>query len=803
MRKTNTTLFVSGILFLFIFLFCDEASAQKRLKTDQTSDGREMIKVPFEGMKNFAGTYVWPESTGMSEDILIIEDFSRMTAGTPDEPDPNEIASFYFEPGAFIDPSLTEVPGWFGNFVHSAGGKCALMPPPQYLGSLATPIGDYSGEITVTCLAKALPCELTGSTLTIMAGIGGYENADYANCEDQFGYDTRLYTDRGWTRITYTFNNYSANEDGFIVFSASGYVLIDKVEITTRATFIANPVIDAPTNFTEDGFTINWQPVRKAFNYYVDLYKMNYLSDEDAVYTEDFENYSAEAANDWQISEPAKHNISADGGCNGSKGIILQNGDTITSPINGAKYRDMKFWMRAYDNDNNIANFDGYIRIQVETENGWKNLGSLYGMFFFGEDDNDISLEYETSNKFANKYTAVRIIARDLPESGYFVIDNLEAITAPQGELVEVEGEYPGVYYDRPSRANRSYTFTGLEPEAEYYYSVKAHYMFLYSEPELHFAFGVASPQVIDATEVDPRGSYTANWYSVPKATRYVVCNYGVSVATQQEWATVLEDDFDKVDDTVTDCTDPFNPEAIGNYSTMSLDAYTNLPGWTGTGNTLSQSTIGIESAYFVSSVLTTPALYLDNNDITKLDILACGFEGAKLIIRVDNNMYTIDFEPIGKENYAAIDGSYLIPARGKEVKLSFITDDYTPFSLDYIKISQEVNEGDKVYTLLSTAETDKETLSHTFTGLDQFDFSTFAYNVRACYDKDGNTAISDVTPFVMVDLMNTTGISDVKGGDIVEVARYTMEGIRLTKPQQGINIVVFSDGSVVKEMVK
>ena len=50
----------------------------------------------------------------------------------------------------------------------------------------------------------------------------------------------------------------------------------------------------------------------------------------------------------------------------------------------------------------------------------------------------------------------------------------------------------------------------------------------------------------------------------------------------------------------------------------------------------------------------------------------------------------------------------------------------------------------------------------------------------------------------------NTTEISSVSEGQnsVVETARYTLDGRRITTPQKGINIVKYSDGRVCKEVV-
>lgn len=52
--------------------------------------------------------------------------------------------------------------------------------------------------------------------------------------------------------------------------------------------------------------------------------------------------------------------------------------------------------------------------------------------------------------------------------------------------------------------------------------------------------------------------------------------------------------------------------------------------------------------------------------------------------------------------------------------------------------------------------------------------------------------------------ISNYSGIKSItNNGETTEVARYTIDGVKLTAPQQGLNIVKMSDGSTIKVMVK
>lgn len=100
----------------------------------------------------------------VAEDVatvtVIDEDFSRLTAGTLENPDPTDIGSNY-QTGYLIKEGFLSVKGWTGTGVHQAGGACALM---SYQGSygesngwMSTPEMELYGECRVTLRARRTP----------------------------------------------------------------------------------------------------------------------------------------------------------------------------------------------------------------------------------------------------------------------------------------------------------------------------------------------------------------------------------------------------------------------------------------------------------------------------------------------------------------------------------------------------------------------------------------------------------------------------------------------------------------------
>lgn len=762
-------------------------------------------------------------------DILVDEDFSSFTAGTNDEPDTlNYLASSYYEPGIYIDPSLTKDGTWGGDFVHSAGGAAYLKTPnPMVAAVLMTPLGDYSGEITVKCKVKAMPDwiemgedetgepqygKLTGSGFYIYAGKGGFTSSEYANTDMQQYYNTRLYENKGWTEITVTFNNYDADNDGYICFLTNGAVLIDDVEVTTKATFIATPKIVGITDFQADNFTVEWQPVRKAYNYYIDLFKKVYTSDTDGVFSEDFENFTPQEG--WTVTS---NEVSDSEGMDGTKGLVMHNGDTISTPENGATYKTGDFYLKfvtPIDPKESLA----LLNIDVLTNTGWKNIGYYYVMAFT---DGDVVKLADEMEGFADNYMAFRLRPMGLAEGEYIVVDNIDITTNRPSKLERVMGENSlnGSDYGADSNYDfydmtddcyqTSYTFTDLDPETEYYYGIRAHYVKIFSTPVNHHALGVCAPETLLATDIDSRGSFTANWNPAPKAMGYTVNMYCVTEVEEDNPDFILLDEtFDKVDAGVTSATDWSSPELLGNYDDTRLDQYTTLPGWVGVGNTLAEGMLGCEESYSMFTEIVTPEFYVGNDDELKIYVKAYGDAGDRLMLKVDGTAYYIQFESAA-DGTGYIDGLCSIPVTSDNIQVHMSTYNYGAFMLDEIRFMQAVKKGDIVKTLVDKVETGAKTTSYTFTNLADYGFDTYGYSVTSYFEYEGKSTTSAPSNMVVVNLVTgdshvSTGVEEtVAEGDVREVARYSLNGCKLAAPQKGINIIRMSDGTTRKVLVK
>lgn len=739
-----------------------------------------------------------------SSDILIEEDFSKFTVGSENAPDGSLIASRYENPGIEINPSLTKLPGWWGDWVYQAGGCCAIMCPDyQSMGYLATPLGDYSGDVTVTLRAKAYPCELTGTTLMVAAYTGGADNPVYANVDgspDEC--NVRLYPEQGWSEITYTLRNLSADPDGFIAFGATGYVLIDDIKVTTTANFIAAPVMLPLTDTRQDGFTINWNPVRKAFNYHINLYQKVYESVGDKETVVDFEDGMPDSG--WAF--PAGKTVEDGIGADGSKGLRLYNGDVITTPVSASVLRNLEAWIMAYGVQEN-----GKVRIEAFDGEEWMSFGKLYLSFFLPEEGSlPLDLQVDGDGVFANRFKAVRLTFDDMDEGDYAVIDDIVLTEAPVSKLVmldnpdEEEG-YPGYYWSRVNAgAPTSYTFSNLDPEGEYYYSVRSHYVNYYSENEPVLAFYVAAPEVEKATGITA-DSYTSHWSEVLKADSYTLRNFGVNVAEEAGEQTILKETFSKTGE-YTGNDNPWEGESLMNsFNEESLDMLTDASGWAGLGNTFCKGMVGCSDAMWESTYLKTPVLDMSNSGTAMFRIKAYGYVGTMLGISDGRGqLYLLEYEPVDAENdRGIIDGYYEIPFTGSK-SLRLIDYNMNPFMVDEFYVTQDVPKGAVIRTLVGTAAADKGETSYTWNNLAATGFTRFCYDVESHYSLDGNTTHSDPSKQNFVDTVNGTSVVkklDVEPREIR--ARYNMLGQKVGADVRGMQIILYSDGTSEKVFVK
>ncbi|MGI6223516.1 MAG: hypothetical protein ACOYJG_07895 [Prevotella sp.] len=823
MKKITIGSLLCGLAFL---VACPNANAQQRQLRPLFVKAKQSVKASSQQ------TNKAPRRVGDFKEELINEDFSGFTSGTPDAIDTTELFCQYGrgKNGIEIPSSMTVDAGWTGSEIYSAGGCVAIKSHNYYTqGFLNTPLGDYSGDVYITMRVKPIS-KVKGdrSYLNIIMMKGGISDGTFADCKDgDYGYTVNFYSDptQKWTTVTFSCRNYSADNDGFIQFNVTGGLLIDniKVEISNE-NFIAAPKILGASNFKKDGsFDLSWEPVRKAYDYRIKLFQKHYTSESNEVIEEDFENLNSDGSGiseGWTLIQHSNDCMTTNEGADGTKGLKLYSGDTLITPIGNSKYQKMKFWASAiYSSDDEKDSDQGYISVDVLDDNGWTSAGWI-NMNAFAYQPGDLDCEeffYYTG--FKDKYKALRFIIQSDYDDAYLVMDNFNIELGRPYEFVDVTpnsayGKQCGYVntfkttmntyeIDDDSEDNKQEPFyANLDPEGEYYYQIAGHYLYQETWSKMYAAIGVATPELKPATNMDERGSYTANWEASPKATGYEVTNYGVKrIESDTRNYALLDEDFSKVDANMTSATKPEEAEML-EYTDYYVSDCTQDNGWKGSNNTICQDMLGVAEGY---GYVQTPTLYLMNNTTFSLKVKAYGTAGDLLVIATKDGRYTVEFEENEDNDLATgIVNQTITINEQAETPILLYSLNAQAVMFDNIKVSQDVKAGDPIITYLTTDTTSAVKFDY----YDLSGYDEYAYRVRAYLEANDEIYYSAPTDLQFVRLDGTNGINGVNGIDNVKTNAavegiYTVNGMRLNSVRKGLNIIKYTDGTTKKILVK
>lgn len=377
------------------------------------------------------------------------------------------------------------------------------------------------------------------------------------------------------------------------------------------------------------------------------------------------------------------------------------------------------------------------------------------------------------------------------------VIESLEAYGMTLEEYIEDMGgeESPYVYYGQVDRRDpTTFTYTGLNPAKDYYYAICSHNVYTFSERKLHPANVIAVPEVTAATDITANG-FTANWNPIVKAENYDVTLYGVNqVQEDTDDFIIFEEDFENVS-AYTSATDINNPDTVDPESGITLDDLTSTPGWEMDNLEhllLVEGKLGLDDWNYL---LVGPSVYVGGADEVNISLcIESPLEEFDLYFKFAGVRYMI---PVTDGRF---EDTFTLPTNGLKETDFWIAADEAAMFVDYIVMSQPLHKGDYTYTYLGTQTTENAANSMQFSGLDK-DFDFYAYGVKAFR----GDIVSEQSDRMIVDLKNGgshTGVDEI-ATEVVEVARYSLDGRRLERPESGMNIVRYSDGSVKKVMVK
>ena len=722
---------------------------------------------------------------------LIDEDFSLLTAGTNDEPDTTpltkdgEWGEDATDESYLMDASLTKDGPWFGLSLRQAGGAIALMGQSDQASWLFTPLKDYSGKMKITLRARSLK----GTTrLIIHFNKGGYVNSMPIDGLPQ--YKMATLKEGEWTDIEAEVDNNSADLDGNIGFQAISTVLIDDVKVTVEGENLVYPPILPLTNLSESGFTAHWQEVRNADDYLFSLFRKQWTSDDNVIYTTDF--------NDGQLpTEGFTFELSSaepfgNDGPDGSQAIHLYNGDKITSVPNNARLKNLTFYLRTVGaTAEQLQEKQSAIQILVDTKTvTGGQLGFLNAAALIEGDYLDME---ELTGGFSDNYFRIQLIALDMPEGAYFVIDDLELET---GRSFTYDPVQKDVVVE-----NTEYTVSDLNPAEYYFYTVKSHNSKQTVESPLQSVIYLPTPVVLDATDITT-DSYTAHWESVAKATHYEVRNYFLAeVKKDYPDYPVISEDFSLVTDELTEATDPFSPESLGNQDEYFDDLGLSEYDWFGRGNTVCQGMVGCDALNSDNiNYIASPEVDLSHNGgryVVK--VKAYGRVGDFLCIYDYNDMVYGNpaargaFEPIDPAHAEDTDPGIFegtLELTGGTISTRLVFTTYgLDFMLDEVSICQDLVAGDIFNQLLGMQTVAAPRTSCVFNQLSLFGIPYYYYTVTALSEDYDYYTQSKQSAYHLVDM--TTGINTVSTDNDSEAKLFDLQGRRLPQNHNAKGIFI------------
>lgn len=747
--------------------------------------------------------------------ILIDEHFDGVKEGSQDSPSATPLMSTAdYYAGRGIDQSIIGGGSWTCENAFAAGGAVALCCPNlMTAGYINTPIADYSGEITISFKAK--PLENNGekkSYVFVYPYFGDYRSPNVARYAEITPMSFNLYAaDENWTEVEMTFNNYSSNNDGFISISCQHgtAVLIDDIKVTTRPTFVADPVLK-PAEFGTNTVTACWHPVRRAFDYYLRLYKKSLIGEGNAEYEEDFDDVLPDGSNlpEGWVFNVEKLQISENGGYDGTPGIMLKNGETLETIKNGAKYHNASVWLKAYypNKEAADADMDAMVFIDVCSEGKWYPFAGYYMAMLVDEpaEDDMMTLADWYLTDFADRYEAIRIRIKDSNcADAYVVADHFyietgqpltyELIKDKDGyEYTLVEGEKFEIKFEN---SDDNYPYHGLKKDCDYAYSLQSHYLLEKSKPVFANLDGVYTPTVNKPQET--AYGFTASWEPVYAATSYRIDNYGVrSLKASTSDCIVFEEKFDN---TKCPTTSPLYPEELDNPEITDLSNYSDLPGWGGINNVYVNGMMGFSGGYLI-----TPLIHLPNAETATVRIVYQS-TSYDVLTMTDSEGRVYYNECTGTSDMNRTEAVFTIPTGSKPCEFTIRSMYRQPILIDQFTVSQDTKAGNKVFTYLGSKFEDTPATETVFDALEQTGFTGFAYSVTAMrQSQQGGYFFSSPSNFRFAGTPQmfegmTEAVVPVAETDITVEGYYSLDGIHHSVPFKGINIVRMSDGSVKK----
>lgn len=740
--------------------------------------------------------------------VVINEDFSGFTDGTEDNP---STATILDDMGNFVNKSALKpysealsYKQWGGAGIFSAGG-CLAIANGMFLN---TPAGDMSGEVTLTFRARL---SKAGGSTTLNA-----LKLMFISRSSILDYEVKYYnlTDE-WQTFTYTSTLGDFEHSGFQFYSmyASNIILVDDIRLEQTRTSIPAPKVHEAENMTDTSFKAVWNKSIEADHYLLSVFTKN-ESNELMTVSEGFDNIKADDKGNidaaspnypegwefaWKDDDLSNHIANGEGPGTGNKQAVrlIDTGDAITTPYCPEGIKSLKFWVKAEANDGqpkfSSIMFTVNFGKGVYTVDNYINIPDMFtpehrnGYYF------DLT---ETLSAFDKIYSVKIEYIREEDDKTTILFDDFSYTTYKPTTYNYVLKDQEVEQQDNED-GTVGFEVNGLDPDTDYTYSVKSvNSDFTSVASDEQEVYAVSIPTALPATNITAN-SYTANWTSHKKVDFYRVDQLQQTVIDKDTKDYVmLDEDFSKVTSSLTeaDLLEGFYDEGERTSGYMPLDDITKIAGWKASSTVRVNGWLGGNEAKqgsgTIAGAIVTPTIDLSHNEgACNISLRVWGSEGDWLIIQGSNpaSLATIEFPKGG----GIVEKTITMPLCTSKEQLTFYSNNYKVFLIDYIKITQDVKAGDKVTTITGSVLTeDADTKSMVMTNPGFSDGHDVLYRVTAMrYDKDSQESHKYYSTSTPSDLMlvknpNPSGIGSVEaaaenvagveGGIVVNAANAT-----------------------------
>lgn len=707
---------------------------------------------------------------------LVNEDFSGLTAGTEDSPDstPLEDNLGWVNTGLKPYHESCSKP-WGGMGLTSAGGTIAVTD-----GFLNTPTGDYSGKLKMTCRVR-LPKgqEVTDWNGDVLENIPLDIILLRRSVFQDFKRET-IYLTEQWQEITFEADNGWFSDTMIQFFAAYNMTfLVDDVKIEHVITSIEYPKAKSATTVADDKFIANWDATGTAEEYLLSVYTKSDNPNKD-VEVCDFESINTldgKMINDnnpsypegWDINVTEygneRHIFTETGMYNSGKQSICfdADGDYIQCRLAKDPIKEAHFWVNV-DDSQMSSDDQSFSKLTVQINNGtqWFDLFyvSVQAVRMQEEGTMIDCTEYFT---MVDKVMQMRIIMNKDEADGCLIAIDDFGFTAPGQPIKNFFFEDKIV----PKEDSCSMLVTVPDPNAEYFYYLKARNSMFTSEPSNEIeVFDVHEPIALPATAITDN-SYIANWQCGPKSDFFTINQY-LRYTAKEDIAeyVILDEDFSKVTSDAS-AEAPEIGELVQDY--VSLNKYTKIPGWKAGSYCIANGMLGGMQAEYpnrIGSIL-MPVIDLSHNGgVCNIKIRAYGEQGDWLIIG-GNSQITVAALEFTETGFN--EATFTLEGCSAEEQFEIYTQNYGTFLIDYITITQPLKADENVTILTQQQVTDNANdRAITFTEVPYTVGQDICYNVyahRYYHGLEEDVWRSHVSNMVVVG-EEDTGISNVKQQD-------------------------------------